>query len=183
MRSVVLRSCPACGARLLGAAGVSWMPCTACASAWDAFAEPPERIPTFRPASSRGVAGPRLPFYVFGVGTRAGETRVFVPAYRAPGERSDADLGARLTVERYAAEFAEAPLGAAVARGPREAAALLASRRPKSSGGDAAWMALVSLSCRLERDALVEPVTGWRLPLAELFPGPILAGAPPPAAS
>src|SRR5258706_5816577 len=106
MKYVALRKCPSCGGALLGLAGVAWMTCRECPAAWHLFAEPPEKIPTFRPVEEKDVAPARLPFFLFGLrsgktGKEGKENVVWVPAYRAPGMRSDLDIPGFLTKHQH----------------------------------------------------------------------------------
>jgi hypothetical protein len=169
VKLVVLRRCPSCGGGLLAAPGVAWTTCRECPSAWDLHAEPPERIPTYRPKGDADPAAVRLPFYLFGVRAPEGERLVWVPAFLG-GETQGSAVAAALTERQHRVELAEAPLGAAVGRGPREARALL--RHVGTPEDQVSWQALLSISFRGEGGTLVEPVSGKALVAAALFPPP-----------
>lgn len=165
MTLVALRRCPACGGVLEGIAGVAWMTCGDCPTAWDLFTEPHTRLATHHPAGEAGPAAARLPFFHFR--DAGGGNAVWLPAYRAavPGS----SVATALTERGHAPDLVSAPLGSAVARGPAEALALFAALR---SGAAPDPPLLVSLALRRTGDALVEPVTGLSLPAARLLPRP-----------
>ena len=172
MTYVALRKCPSCGGGVDGWAGVAWMSCRDCPTAWDLFSAPPEKIPTYRPAGEDSTDRPeaRLPFFLFGTRRGAEEAVVWIPAYRAAGARSDSDVASVLTERKHRPALVEAPLGCALARGPREALALFDALHPSDEDTTLALQVLVSLPVRLNEGSLHEPVSDLWLDVSGIRP-------------
>ncbi|MDL2717603.1 MAG: hypothetical protein PT977_07605 [Acidobacteriota bacterium] len=172
MTFVALRKCPSCGGELDAWAGVAWMSCRDCPRAWDLFSGPPEKIVTYRPAEEDSANRPeaRLPLFLFGTRSGAEEAVVWIPAYRAAGARSDSDVASVLTERKHRPALVEAPLGCALARGPREALALFDALHPSDEDGTLAWQVLVSLPVRLAGGSLHEPVSNLWLDVPGIRP-------------
>ena len=170
MTLVALRTCPSCGGVLLGFAGVAWMVCRDCPTAWDLFAQPAVSLPTRRPSGKDLEAQVWLPFYVFDAHRAESGAFVWVPAYRESGTWSDQDIGSVLTSRPYLVDLVETPLRTPVARGLTEATALFDVRRGRSHTGPVRCEGLVSLPCRVRGDVLEEPVSGLSLKRANILP-------------
>lgn len=170
MNFVALRKCPSCGGELLAFAGVAWMTCHDCPTAWNPFTEPVGSLPTRHPAGEKIEAPVRLPFYVFGSSPAASSGLLWVPAYRESGTRSDDDVASVLTSKPYLVELVEAPLRASLGRGLVEATALCDIRRRREDRRRVTCQALVSLPCRVRGDVLEEPVSGLSLKRANILP-------------
>ncbi len=161
MTYVALRLCRTCGAAVDAWAGVAWVTCRECPAAWDLFTASPSKLVTYRPAREIVPKGPvaRLPFFLFVKRNGAGESVVWIPAYRATGARSDSDVASILTRKGHRPALVEAPLGCALARGPREALALFDAIHPADEDGAPAEQTLVSLPVVLTGGSLHEPVS------------------------
>ena len=145
---VVVARCPRCSAVLAGEPGRSWLVCGACPTALDGLGG--ERVTTYRPRQELERGEARLPFFVF-------EGQRWVAGFRCVQAPGRLDLDVALSEAGHQPELMPAPLGALLARGPEQAARLLARR----GGTPGSTYRLVSLAMRMEGEHLVDPVTGW----------------------
>jgi hypothetical protein len=156
-----LRRCPACRSALLGDAGRAFLVCPDCPTAL-AFGSA-EPVPTFRPRPEETAGDSRLAFWLFR--SESFRAPLWVAAYRCFNQPARPDLDVLLTERRHEPALAPAPLGALLARGPEEAAAIQSARWGKVTAAEPPR--LVSLAVLREGDLLREPITGWSV-LAKL---------------
>ncbi|MCU0241203.1 MAG: hypothetical protein MUF51_02120 [Vicinamibacteria bacterium] len=152
---------------MAGDAGRAWLACPLCPTAIEAGAS--QAIRTYRPGAELRDAGPRLAFWLFRVDP--GRAPIWIAAFRCFNQPSRPDIDMMLTTLRHDPPLDPAPLGARLARGPQEAAAILAVRDHRSIAAEAPQ--LVSLSVECEGARLHERLTGWSM-LAQLVrPSPL----------
>jgi hypothetical protein len=156
---------------LAGDAGRAWLTCPLCPVAIEVGSA--ETIPTFRPRAEPHSDGPRLAFWLFRLGPD--RAPVWIAAFRCFNQPSRPDLDVMLTGMRHDPQLEPAPLGTRLARGPQEAAAILAVRRGPSLAAQTPQ--LVALAVEHEGDLLHERLTGWSM-LTKLV-RPSVVGRPP----
>jgi hypothetical protein len=142
---------------MAGDAGRAWLACPRCPVAIEAGS--PEEIPTFRPGAESRTTGSRLAFWLFRIGPD--RTPVWIAAFRCFNQPSRPDLDLMLTHMRHDPQLEPAPLGARLARGPQEAAAILSVRHGPLLAAETPQ--LVSLTVEHEGDLLHERLTGWSM--------------------